>query len=104
MLTSKFEIIRMDNHETLGKFYAKLIDIVNFNFNLDEPIQAIKIFEISLGEKQRKVTIIGESKDVDSLKINEHVGYVQSFEMTPRLDSIDRGIGLNTIKRRVPKF
>ena len=51
MLTSKFEIIRMDNHETLGKFYAKLIDIVNFNFNLDEPIQAIKIFEISLGEK-----------------------------------------------------
>ena len=50
------------------------------------------------------MTIIGESKNVDSLKINEHVGYVQSFEMTPRLDSIDRGIGLNTIKRRVPKF
>ena len=53
MLTSKFEIIRMDNHETLGKFYAKLIDIVNFNFNLDEPIQAIKILR-SLLERNRE--------------------------------------------------
>ena len=41
---------------------------------------------------------------MDSLKINEHVGYVQYLKMTLRLDSKDRGIGLNTMKRRVPKF
>ena len=41
MLTSRFETIRMDDHETFGEFHAKLMDIVNSNFNLGESISNI---------------------------------------------------------------
>ncbi|XP_059599385.1 retrovirus-related Pol polyprotein from transposon RE1 [Vitis vinifera] len=34
MLTSRFETIRMEDHENFGEFYAKLMDIVNSSFNL----------------------------------------------------------------------
>ena len=33
-LISSFEEIRMDEDETFDEFYAKLMDIVNFAFNL----------------------------------------------------------------------
>ena len=32
MLKSRFETIRMDDHETFGEFHAKLMDIVNSSF------------------------------------------------------------------------
>ena len=35
-LTSRFESIRMSNDEAFDEFYAKLYDIVNSAFNLDE--------------------------------------------------------------------
>ena len=54
MLTSGFENIRMDDHETFGEFHAKLMDIVNSNFNLGEPISNSKVvrkkFKISFEE------------------------------------------------------
>ena len=43
MLIAKFESIRMEEPETLGEFYAKLIDIVNSSFNLGEPISNSKV-------------------------------------------------------------
>ncbi|RVW63468.1 hypothetical protein CK203_058603 [Vitis vinifera] len=73
MLTSRFETIRMDDHETFGEFHAKLMDIVNSNFNL-------------------------ESKDVDSLKIDELVGSLQTFEMTLVSPRKYKGIALKAIK------
>ena len=35
-LTSKFESIRMFDNESFDEFYAKLNDIVNYVYNLDE--------------------------------------------------------------------
>ena len=35
-LTSRFESIRISNDESFDEFYAKLYDIVNSTFNLDE--------------------------------------------------------------------
>ncbi|RVW15008.1 hypothetical protein CK203_090453 [Vitis vinifera] len=70
MLTSRFETIRMEDHENFGEFYAKLMDIVNSSFNLGEPIPNSKVVRKilrSLPERFRaKVTAIEESKDVDS--------------------------------------
>ncbi|KAL6342710.1 hypothetical protein AAG906_013116 [Vitis piasezkii] len=43
MLTSRFESIRMEDHENFGEFYAKLMDIVNSSFNLGEPIPNSKV-------------------------------------------------------------
>ena len=85
MLTSRFKTIRMDDHETFREFHANLMDIVNSSFNLREPISNSKVVRKILTYLERfraKVTAIEESKDVDSLKIDELVGSLQTFEMT----------------------
>ena len=68
----------MSDDESFDKFYAKLNDIVNFSFNLGEDYDQPKIFKkilISLTEDFRpKVIVITESKDVDSISIDELVG------------------------------
>ncbi|RVW80483.1 hypothetical protein CK203_052873 [Vitis vinifera] len=86
MLTSRFETIRMDDHESFREFHVKLMDIVNSSFNLGERISNSKVVRKILKylpERFRaKVTTIEEYKDVDSLKIDELVGSLQTFEMT----------------------
>ncbi|RVW22501.1 hypothetical protein CK203_107300 [Vitis vinifera] len=102
MLTSRFETIRMDDHETFGEFHAKLMDIVNSSFNLGEPISNSKVVRKILRSRperfRAKVTAIEESKDVDSLKIDELVGSLQTFEMTLVSPRKAKGIALKTIK------
>ena len=76
----------MDDHETFREFHAKLMDIVNYSFNLGEPISKSKVVRKILRYLPKrfraKVTTIEESKNVDSLKIDELVGSLQTFEMT----------------------
>ena len=66
------------------EFYAKLNDIVNSAFNLGEVYDQPKIVQKilrSLTENFRpKVTTITESKDVDTLLVDELVGSLQSYE------------------------
>ncbi|RVW80520.1 hypothetical protein CK203_052887 [Vitis vinifera] len=102
MLTSRFETIRMDDHETFREFHVKLMDFVNSSFNLGEPIFNSKVVRKILKylpERFRaKVTAIEESKDVDSLKIDELVGSLQTFEMTLVSPRKVKGIALKAIK------
>ena len=74
ILTSRFETIKMEDHENFGKFHAKLMDIVNFSFNLGELIPNSKVVRKilrSFPERFRaKVIAIKESKDVDSLTVD----------------------------------
>ena len=83
-LTSRFESIKMFDDETFDEFYVKLNDIVNFTFNLGEVYNQSKVVrEIlrSLTQDFRsKVTAIIESKDVDTIAIDELVGSSQSYE------------------------
>ena len=83
-LTSRFESIRISDDESFDEFYAKLNDIVNSAFNLGEVYNQPKIVRKilrSLTEDFRlKVTAITESKDVDSILVDELVGSLQSFE------------------------
>ena len=84
-LTSKFESIRMSDDESFDEFYAKLNDIVNSAYNLGEVYVQPKIFRKilrSLTEDFRpKVTAITESKDVDSIPVDELVRSLQSYEL-----------------------
>ena len=84
-LTSKFESIRMSDDESFDEFYAKLNDIVNFAYNLGEIYNQPKIFRKilrSLTEDFRpKVIAIIESKDVDSILVDELIGSFQSYEL-----------------------
>ena len=77
-LTSTFESIRMVKDETFDEFYAKLNDIVNSTFNLGEVYEEPKIVRNilrSLTEDFRlKVTVITESKDVNTITVDELVG------------------------------
>ena len=84
-LTSKFERIRMSDDESFDKFYAKLNDIVNSTYNLseiyDQPKIFKKIFRFLTENFRPKVTTITESKDVDSLPVDELVESLQSYEL-----------------------
>ena len=80
-LTSTFESIRMSDDE----FYAKLNNIVNSAFNLgevyDQPKIVKKILRSLTDDFRLKVTVITESKDVDSISVDELVRSLQSYEL-----------------------
>ena len=77
-LTTRFESIRMSDDESFYEFYAKLNDIVNFAYNLgkiyDQPKIIRKILRSLIEDFRPKVIAITESKDVDSIPIDELVG------------------------------
>ena len=83
-LISRFESIRMSDDETFDEIYAKLNDIVNSAFNLgevyDQSKVVRKILRSLIEDFRSKVTAIIESKDVDTIAIDELVGSSQSYE------------------------
>ena len=99
-LTSKFESIRMSDEESFDEFYAKLNDI-NSTYNLGEIYDQLKIVRKilrSLTEDFRlKVTAITESKDVDSIPIDELVGSFQSYELDLPKTSKPKSMALKSV-------
>ena len=85
MLITSFEEIRKDEDESLDEFYVKLTDIVNSSFNLRDQISEPKIVRKilrSLPERfHAKITIIEESKDLDSIPLTELIGNLQTYEL-----------------------
>ena len=75
----------MSNDEYFDEFYAKLNDIVNSDYNLgeiyDQPKIVRKILRSMTEDFRPKVTVIIESKDVDSIPVDELVGSLQSYEL-----------------------
>ena len=76
-LTTRFESIIMSDDECFDEFYAKLNDIVHFAYNLgeiyDQPKIVRKILRYLIEDFRPKVTAIIESKDVDSIPIDERM-------------------------------
>ena len=77
-LTSSFEEIKMEENETFDEFYARLKDIVNSAFNLEESIVESKIVRKILRSLPKrfyaKITTIEEVKDIDQIPLTELVG------------------------------
>ena len=97
-LTSRFESIRMFNDETFDEFYAKLNDIVNSVFNLGEVYDHVKNILRSLTENFRpKVTTITESKDVDTIPVDELVGSLQSYKSDLPKTSKSKSMALKAV-------
>ena len=84
-LTTRFESIKMSDDECFDEFYAKLNDIVNFTYNLgeiyDQPKIVRKILRSLTKNFRPKVTAITESKDVDSILVDELVESFKSYEL-----------------------
>ena len=75
----------MFDDESFDEFYAKLNDIVNSAYNLgeiyDQPKIVRKILRSLIENFRPMVTAITESKDVDSIPVDELVGSLQSYEL-----------------------
>jgi len=84
MLISKIEEIKMLEDETFGEFYTKISDLRNSMVSLGKQISDVKLIRKilrSLSECFRiKVTTIEESKGLEEMKIEELVGYLQTYE------------------------
>ena len=85
-LTTRFKNIRISDNESFDEFYAKLNDIINSSYNFGDIYDQLKIVGKilrSLTEDFRpKVTVITESKDVESISVDELVGSLQSYRLT----------------------
>ena len=83
----------MEEDEFFNEFYAKLKDIVNSTFNFGETIPEPKVVKKvlkSLPERfHAKITVIEESKDIDSIPLMELVGNLQTYELG--LTRIEKG-------------
>ena len=75
----------MEEDESFDEFYAKLNDIVNSAFNLQETIPKPKVVRKvlrSLLEKfHAKITAIEELKDIDSIPLTKLIGNLQTYEL-----------------------
>ena len=84
-LNTSFEEIRMGDNELFDDFYVKLKDIMNSAFNLSEKIPEPKIVRKilrSLPERfHAKITVIEESKDIDTIPLTELNGNLQTYEL-----------------------
>ena len=76
----------MAEDESFDEFYAKLKDIVNSTFNLEETILEPKIrrkvLRSLLERFHAKITAIEESKDIDQIPLIKLVGNLQTYELS----------------------
>ena len=86
ILATKFKNIKIHENHTFSSFYSKLSDILNSLFNLGEPNPDSKVVRKilrSLPKRFRpKVISIKESKEINSMRVDELVGSIQTCEMT----------------------
>ena len=100
-LTTRFESIRMSDDESFDEFYAKFNDIVNSAYNLgkiyDQPKIVRKILRFLTEDFRPKVTVITESKDVDSILVDELVRSLQSYEFDLLKTSKSKSMTLKSV-------
>ena len=91
----------MSDDESFDEFYAKLNDIVNSAYNLGEIYDQPKIVRKILRSLTKnfilKVIAITESKDVDSIPVDELVGSLQSYELDLPKNSKSKSMALKSV-------
>ncbi|KAG9446282.1 hypothetical protein H6P81_012410 [Aristolochia fimbriata] len=85
LLNHKFENLQMEEDETIAEYDARIRDIANERFTLGRKIpEAEQVQKVlcSLTEKFAvKVAAIEECKDLDTLKYDDLMGSLRSYEM-----------------------
>lgn len=84
LLTTKFENLRMDEDESISGLNFRLRDIANNSFSSGKKISEEKLdrkFLRSLPKKfDMKVTTIEEAQNLSTLKVDELIGSLKTFE------------------------
>ena len=105
MLTTHFEELKMSDDESFNSFYGKLNEVVIGKFNLGENTKDSKIMRKilwSLPESFRaKVTAIKESKDLDEIKIQEFIGFLQTYELSLPSQRKSKSLALKIVNERL---
>jgi hypothetical protein len=90
--------------ETFGEFYTKISDLRNSLLSLGKMVSDVKLIPKilrSLPERFRiKVTTIEESKDLESMKIEELVGSFQTYAYSLPLVRTAKAIALKASKKK----
>jgi hypothetical protein len=85
MLMSKFEEIRMEEEETFDEFYFKLSTIRNSTINLGKKMtdakMVKKILRLLPPRFIPQVVAITQSQDLETMRVEELVGSLQTFEL-----------------------
>ena len=91
----------MYDDECFDEFYAKLNDIVNSAYNLgeiyDQPKIVRKILRSLTEDIRLKVTTIIESKDVNSISVDELVGSLKSYELDLSKTNKSKSMALKSV-------
>lgn len=84
-LISKFEMLKMEEDESVSDFHAKLKTIANECFNLGGKMSQEKLVRKVLRSLPRrfdfKVAAIEEARDLSQMSLDELVGSLRTFEM-----------------------
>jgi hypothetical protein len=103
MLVSKFEKIEMLEDETFDDFFGKLSEIRNSMINLGKKVSDTKIVRKvmrSLPERfKMKVTVIESCTDLDTMKIEELVGALQTYEFSLSKPRNNKDLTLRTLRK-----
>ena len=91
----------MSDNESFDKFYAKLNDSINSSYNLgdiyDQPKIVRKIFRSLIEDFRSKVIVITESKDVESILVDELMRSLQSYELDLPKTNESKSMALKSI-------
>ena len=100
MLASKFEDLRMLEDETISDFNSKLCDIANEAFTLGEKHSETKLVRKTLRSLPErfayKVAAIEKEKNVSSMKLDELMGSLQTFELNLSQNKKEKSIDVRT--------
>ena len=104
MLTTRFEEVKMSDDESFDPFSGRLNEIVIAKLNIGEKIEDTKVVRKILRSLPKsfraKVTVIKESKDLDEVKIQEHIGSLQTYELRLSSHKSSKSLALKTINER----
>jgi hypothetical protein len=85
MLASQFEEIRVEEEETFNEFYSKISTIRNFTINLGKKMIDVKMNKKILRSLPARfipqIVAITQSQDLETMKVEELVGSLQTFEL-----------------------
>jgi len=104
MLVSRFEEIKMLEDETFREFYTKMDDLRNLMVSLGKSVSDVKlIWQIlrSFPESFRiKVTTVEKSKNLEETKIEQLMGFLQTYELSLPLVKKVKTIALKPSKKK----
>ncbi|XP_075499903.1 uncharacterized protein LOC142538472 [Primulina tabacum] len=105
MLTSKFEMMRMEESENILDYDRRLREIANEAFSLGDPISnerlVSKVFR-SLPERFNiKICAIDEAKDTSQMPLEDLISSLRTFEMNIDMQKKDKGKKFDDYLKRI---